>query len=448
MTKDMTVGNPTKLILSFAIPMLIGNIFQQLYNMVDTMIVGRFVGVTALAGVGSTGSMNFLVLGFMIGITSGFSIVISQYFGAGDEEKLRKSVAMSTYLSLFITLIVTTLSLLFTRPLLELMQTPSDIIGYAYSYISIIFGGIVVALLFNLLSAILRALGDSKTPLYFLVIASVINIILDLVFIINFSMGVAGAAFATVISQGVSCILCFFYIKKKCVILKMQRSDWVLDIPLCKQLLRLGLPNAFQCSITAVGVMVLQSTINGLGSTIVAAYTAASKVEQLAMQPSMTIGLAMGTYAAQNLGAGKYERIRLGVRKSIMISFIICIGGGLFVSLFGSTLTTLFVSSDQQEVILASQHYLNTVSLFFFVLGLLFIYRSTLQGLGNAIIPFWSGVIELVMRVGVALILSQMIGFTGICLAGPFAWTGAAILLGISYYKTIHRIEKKALFVS
>lgn len=448
MTKDMTVGNPTKLILSFAIPMLIGNIFQQLYNMVDTMIVGRFVGVTALAGVGSTGSMNFLVLGFMIGITSGFSIVISQYFGAGDEEKLRKSVAMSTYLSLFITLIVTTLSLLFTRPLLELMQTPSDIIGYAYSYISIIFGGIVVALLFNLLSAILRALGDSKTPLYFLVIASVINIILDLVFIINFSMGVAGAAFATVISQGVSCILCFFYIKKKCVILKMQRSDWVLDIPLCKQLLRLGLPNAFQCSITAVGVMVLQSTINGLGSTIVAAYTAASKVEQLAMQPSMTIGLAMGTYAAQNLGAGKYERIRLGVRKSIMISFIICIGGGLFVSLFGSTLTTLFVSSDQQEVILASQRYLNTVSLFFFVLGLLFIYRSTLQGLGNAIIPFWSGVIELVMRVGVALILSQMIGFTGICLAGPFAWTGAAILLGISYYKTISRIEKKALFVS
>lgn len=444
MIKDMTIGNPTKLILSFAIPMLIGNIFQQLYNMVDTMIVGRFVGVDALAGVGSTGSMNFLILGFMIGIASGFSIVISQYFGAGDETKLRKSVAMSVYLSVGITIVVTVLSLILARPLLELMKTPSDIIEHAYTYISIIFAGIVVTLFFNLLSAILRALGDSKTPLFFLIIASIVNIVLDLVFILNFKMGVAGAAYATLIAQGVSCLLCFFYIKKKCTLLKMKKEDWALDIPLCKQLLGLGIPNAFQCSVTAIGVMVLQSAINGFGSTVVAAYTAASKVEQMAMQPSMTIGMAMGTYAAQNLGAGKFDRIRLGIRKSIMISFIICISGGILVSLFGGPLTTLFVSGEQQAVIQASKQYLYTVSIFFFVLGLLFIYRSTLQGLGNAIIPFWSGVVELVIRVGVALILSRMIGYAGICLAGPLAWTGAAILLAWSYYRTIHRLEKQA----
>lgn len=444
MIKDMTVGNPTKLILSFAIPMLIGNIFQQFYNMVDTMIVGRFVGVDALAGVGSTGSMNFLVLGFMIGIASGFSIIISQSFGAGDETRLRKSVAMSVYLSIAITIIVTILSLALTRPLLELMQTPEDIMEHAYTYISIIFAGIIVTLCFNLLSAILRALGDSKTPLLFLVIASLINIVLDLVFIINFKMGVAGAAYATVISQGISCILCFLYMKKKCTILRMKKEDWIIDIPLCKQLLSLGIPNAFQCSVTAIGVMVLQSTINGFGSTIVAAYTAASKVEQLAIQPSMTIGLAVGTYAAQNLGAQKLDRIRLGIRKSIVISFVICISSGILLTLLGGPLTTLFVSGEQQAVIAASKQYISTVSIFFFVLGLLFIYRSTLQGLGNAIIPFWSGVVELIMRVGVALILSRMIGFSGVCLAGPFAWTGAAILLAISYYRTIHRLEKEA----
>lgn len=448
MIKDMTVGNPTKLILSFAIPMLIGNIFQQFYNMVDTMIVGRFVGVDALAGVGSTGSMNFLVLGFMIGIASGFSIIISQSFGAGDETRLRKSVAMSVYLSIAITIVVTILSLVFTRPLLELMQTPEDIMEHAYTYISIIFAGIVVTLCFNLLSAILRALGDSKTPLLFLVIASLINVVLDLVFIINFKMGVAGAAYATVISQGISCILCFLHMKKKCTILRMSKEDWIIDIPLCKQLLNLGIPNAFQSSVTAIGVMVLQSTINGFGSTIVAAYTAASKVEQLAIQPSMTIGLAVGTYTAQNLGAQKFDRIRLGIRKSIVISFIICIGSGILLSLLGGPLTTLFVSGEQQAVITASKQYINTVSIFFFILGLLFIYRSTLQGLGNAIIPFWSGVVELIMRVGVALILSRMIGFSGVCLAGPFAWTGAAILLGISYYRAIHRLEKEHAIVT
>lgn len=443
MVRDMTSGNPTKLLLAFAVPMLIGNIFQQFYSMVDTMIVGRFVGVNALAGVGSTGSMNFLVLGFVNGLAVGFSIIVSQYFGAGDEKKLRQSVAMSTYLCIIMTIILTIGSLLLAKPLLRLMNTPSDIIDYASTYISIIFAGIGIIFIYNLLASILRALGDSKTPLYCLMVAAVVNIILDFVFIVFFSMGVAGAAIATLIAQTVSCILCFYYIKKRCAILKMQKEDWTLDLPLCSKLLKIGLPTAFQFSITAIGVMILQSAVNGFGSTTVAAYTAASRVEQLATLPASTFGVAMATYVGQNLGAQKFDRIRLGIKKCIMVSMIFCIVGGVIVSTFGGFLTTLFVSSEQQEVILASKQYLNTVSLFFWVLGLLFIYRNALQGLGNAVIPLWSGFLELLMRVGVALVLSKLIAYQGICLAGPIAWVAATILLITSYYRTINKLQNQ-----
>ena len=445
MVKDMTTGNPTKLLLAFAVPMLIGNIFQQFYSMVDTMIVGRFVGVNALAGVGSTGSMNFLVLGFVNGLAVGFSIIVAQYFGAGDEKKLRRSVAMSTYLAIGLGILLTILSLLFTRPLLELMNTPSDIIDHAYTYISIIFAGIGITFAYNLLASILRALGDSKTPLYCLIVASIVNVVLDLVFVINFSMGVAGAAWATIIAQIVSCIMCLFYIKKKCAILKMHKEDWILDLELCKKLMKMGIPTAFQFSITAVGVMILQSTVNGFGSTTVAAYTAATKVEQLASQPAATLGVAMATYAGQNLGAKKFDRIHLGIKKCVMISMVICIGGGLLVSICGGFLTTLFVSAEHQEVIALSKQYIITVSLFFWVLGLLFIYRNALQGLGNAVVTLWSGVTELVMRIGVALILSKLIAYQGICFAGPIAWVAATIFLIISYHKHIKKLETQHL---
>lgn len=441
MVKDMTVGNPTKLIFSFAMPMLIGNIFQQFYSMADAVIVGRFVGVPALAAIGATGAMNFLVLGFVMGLTTGFSIIVAQFFGCNDEDKLRKSVAMSVYLSIIGTILITILSLVLSKPLLIFMNTPADILEDANKYISIVFAGIIVTIFYNLLSSILRALGDSKTPLYFLIVSSIINIILDLIFVINFSMGVAGAAYATVISQAVSCILCLIYISKKHPILKLKKNDWHIDYRIINKLLKLGIPTALQTSVTAIGVMVIQSTINNFGSTIVAAYTAAAKVEQLATQPGLTFGLAMATYTGQNLGAGNIERIGIGLKKCIKLSMGFCIIGTILVILFGANLTQLFVSGEQYEVIAASKQYLNIVSVFFFVLGLLFIYRNALQGLGNAFVPLLSGALELLMRVGVALTLSNYIGYTGICLASPIAWIAATILLMVAYYRTIKNLK-------
>lgn len=440
MVKDMTSGNPTKLILSFAVPMLIGNLFQQFYSMVDAIIVGRFIDVSALAAVGATGAMTFFVIGFSIGLTTGFSIIVSQRFGSGDEDGLRVSVTMSILLSIAVTIVLTVISVLGARPLLEFMNTPADIIDDAYIYLVIVFAGNFSMVFYNLVSSILRALGDSKTPLYFLILSSLINVVLDLVFIIYFSSGVAGAAYATVASQAISFILCFIYMFAKFPILKLKRSDWKLNKDMVKELLRLGIPTALQNSVTAIGVMVLQTAINGLGSVKVAAYTAASKVEQLATQPMMTFGMAMATYAGQNLGAGKIDRIRLGLRKCMKISMISCVIAMVIVIFFGWLLTQMFVSSTETEVIQLSQEYLTTIAFFFCVLGTLFIYRSTLQGIGNSAIPLLSGFMELVMRVAASLILVYFFGFFGICIASPIAWIGGTVPLIIAYYRDMKRL--------
>ncbi|MEG0615578.1 MAG: MATE family efflux transporter, partial [Oscillospiraceae bacterium] len=266
MVRDMTSGNPTKLIFSFAVPMLIGNVFQQFYNMVDAIIVGRFVGVNALAAVGATGAMSFLILGFVIGLTVGFSVIVSQRFGANDEAGLRQAVTMSVLLSIVGTIVITTASMLSARTLLEFMKTPKDIIDDAFIYIFIICGGIFATIFYNLLSAILRALGDSKTPLIFLIISSIINVVLDILFVKTFNMGVAGAAYATVAAQAISGVMCLFYINKKYPILHLHKSDWAINWQTIFQLLKLGLPTAIQNSVTAVGVMIVQTAVNLLGS--------------------------------------------------------------------------------------------------------------------------------------------------------------------------------------
>ena len=313
MTKDMTTGSPVKLILFFSIPLLIGNIFQQFYSMVDTIIVGRFLGVKALAAVGSTGSMSFLILGFVLGLCSGFSVLISQKFGANDNEGLREAVASSIILSVIMAIIITIISIFTAKPLLHLMNTPNDIINDSYSYIVVIYAGTTAAFFYNMISSILRALGDSKTPLYFLIVSSILNIILDLVFIINFKMGVAGAAYATVIAQGVAGLLCLIYTSKKFSMLKLEKKHFIAGTKHFVNHLKIGIPMALQFSITALGVIILQAAINAFGSNVVAAHTAASKVEQLVMQPSITFGVTMATYCAQNLGAGNIERIKEGV---------------------------------------------------------------------------------------------------------------------------------------
>lgn len=443
MSNDMTKGHPLKLILWFAVPMLIGNIFQQFYSMADTIVVGQFIGVQALAAVGSTGGIFFFVLGFVMGLTNGFSVIISQRFGAEDYHGLRKAVAMSILVSLIISSIVTVLSVNGVYTLLEMMKTPADIIQESYRYAVVMFSGTIASIAYNTISSILRALGDSKTPLLFLIIASILNVVLDIVFIVNFHMGVEGTAVATLLAQGISFLLCLIYTSHYYPILHLTREDFRWDGHLVKELLKIGIPGALSSSITALGIMILQGTINQLGSDTVAAYTAGTKVEQFFTMPTMTIGMAMATFAGQNLGAGKIDRIKEGLKSSAIAVFVYSILGGFLLYHFGGYFTQLFISADQSHVIGIAQEYLSFISVLCWLLGLLFVYRSTIQGLGNGFVPMLSGIMELMMRVIIALILTKKLGFLGICLANPIAWIGADILLIPYYYHMIHQLSKK-----
>ncbi len=365
MMTDMTKGNATKLILAFTVPILIGNLFQQLYSMVDTAIVGQFVGVQALAAVGSTGGLIFLVQGFVNGLTHGFSVIVSQRYGANDEEGIKKATATSIYLSAIATVVLTIICVLGAKSILQLMNTPADIMDEASLYVIIFFGGLVATIVYNLLASLLRAFGDSKTPLYFLILASITNIVLDLILIINFKMGVAGAAIATVVSQGLSGFLCYLYMLKKFDILALKKEHFKYDPLLVKELMFVSLPMALQYSITAIGVMILQVAVNSFGSTTVAAFTAASKVEQLVVQPGIALGMTMATYSAQNLGARQIERVRQGVRQCTWITLITNALAGVIVVLFGSYIVQLFIPSENMDALPLSQQYLNTVSIFF-----------------------------------------------------------------------------------
>lgn len=442
-TNDMTKGNPVKLILLFSIPLLIGNVFQQFYSMVDTIIVGRFVGVESLAAVGSTGSMVFLVNGFVMGLTSGFAVLVSQRFGAKDEKGLKKAVASAIILTVISIILVTTISLLGAKPLLRLMRTPENIIGDAYTYIRIIYGGIIATVSYNLVASILRALGDSKTPLYFLIVSSVLNVILDLVFIINFKMGVAGAAYATIISQGVSAILCLIYTYNKFTILRLKKEDFKVKKRYYHKHLKIGIPMALQFSITAIGIMTVQGALNVFGSTVIASYTAASKAFQLVMQPAATLGVATATYCGQNLGAKNYERIKEGVKACTKVSIISSIIASMALVFLGKYFVMMFIENPDIQILGYAQEVLNVSAIFFIPLGLIFVYRNALQGMGESFIPMMAGVYELLARALVAFTLPNVLGFTGICLADPVAWLAAAIPLGLTYFNRIKKITKE-----
>lgn len=444
MTKDMTKGSPWRLIFFFTIPVLLGNIFQQLYSMVDTIIVGRFVSVEALAAVGATGSIYFLVIGFATGITSGFGIVIAQKFGSGDEHAVRRSIGTSTMLCLIITVILTVLSLSTSRLVLELMHTPADIIEDAILYINIIYAGIFASMFYNMIASVLRALGDSKTPLYFLVLSSVLNVILDLVLIINFHMGVAGAGIATVFSQLVSAILCTLYALKHYPILKMHRTDFKLNKGFSWAHLSVGLPMALQFSVTAVGVMVLQSALNVFGSQVIASFTAASKVENLVTQTMNSLGTTMATFCGQNLGAGKWDRIKKGINIGIIISIGCVILGAAINFIGGPAFTRLFMTNPTDEIIGYARTYLNTTSLFYPFLAAIYLFRNSLQGMGDAMIPMIGGIAELLSRLLVAVILPGIIGYMGVCLASPAAWVVTGSILAVRYILLIRKKLKNA----
>lgn len=441
MTNDMTKGNPLKIFIFFSIPLLIGNVFQQLYSMVDTIIVGRFVGVDALAAVGSTGSMFFLVNGMILGLTSGFGVLVSQKFGAKDEVGIKKAVASNIMLTLISTLLMTIIALLVKNPLLRIMNTPENIFDNANAYITIIFAGLITQALYNMSAGILRALGDSKTPLYFLIISSILNVILDLVFIINFKMGVSGAAYATNIAQGFSALLCLIYSYKKFQVLRLKKEDFKVESNYYKKHLKVGIPMGLQFSVTAIGVIIVQSAINVFGSIVIASYTASSKVLQLVMQPSISFGVTIATYAGQNLGARRFDRIKNGMKIMNKVSIVTSLIAGAVLVLLGKYFVTLFIEKPRPEIFDYAQQVFNYSAVFFIPLGFIFVYRNVLQGMGESFVPMMAGVYELVARAIVAFTLPKFIGFTGICLSDPIAWIAAVIPLMITYYKKMKKIE-------
>ena len=435
MTKDMTSGNPLRLIIGFAIPMFLGMLFQQFYSMVDTVIVGKFLGVGPLAGVGSTSSLNFLVIGFCTGVCNGFAIPVSQMFGAKRDSELRRFVANSAWLCVIFSVVITTAIVACCRPLLTLMHTPEDIFEYAYVYIVIIFLGIPTTFLYNVTAAIIRSLGDSRSPVVFLAIASGINIVLDIVFIVAFHMGVEGPALATVISQGISGLLSLFYMKKKFEILRISKEEWKMRGSYMKTLCYMGIPMGLQYSVTAIGTLVIQAAINGFGSMTVAGVTAAQRINAFISCPIEAIGATMAPYSGQNMGAGKLDRVGKGLRDASLLGFVISAVLFVFVLLTGKQLSLLFLDTADAQVVAYSYRFLVFTAAGYCLLVLVNTVRFTIQGMGFSVFAITSGVLEMIARSLAGLVVVPLIGYTGICLAHPMAWIFAdAFLIPAFFY--------------
>ncbi|MFI3169105.1 MAG: MATE family efflux transporter [Faecalibacterium sp.] len=441
MTKDMTKGSPIRLIISFAIPLMLGSLFQQFYSMADTIIVGKFVGVEALAAVGSTGSLNYLILGCAVGICCGFAIPVAQSFGAHDMTELRRFFANSIWLSVIFAVVVTTISVLLTRNILVMMNTPDNIIALSDAYIRTIFAGIPATLLYNIVSAMMRALGDSKHPLYFLIFASFLNIGLDIFFILGLNLGVFGAALATVISQGVAGGISFWYMMKHFPELHCNREERKFSVVHCKRLCYIGIPMGLQCSITAIGGVVLQSAVNGLGSTVVAAQTAGSKASMMFTTPIESIGTTIATYCSQNLGAHRIDRIKKGVWQGFLFAVACSVVAWMGIHFFDRVLVELFVDAAETEIIEKACEILFWGSSFYIILAILIVYRYAIQGLGFSGFAMLAGVAEMIARAGMAQFCSGEHGFLIACLANPMAWLAATIFLVPAYFGVMRRIS-------
>lgn len=444
MQTDMTVGKPMKMLLNFTIPVFIGNVFQQFYSMADAVIVGKFVGTKGLAAVGATGTITFLILGFLMGLTTGFTVLTSQKFGAGKMDEMRRTVGNAAILSVVIAVVMTAVSMLGMRGLLELMNTPEDIFDEAYSYVMIICAGIFTQVLYNMVSSILRALGNSKTPLYFLILAAGLNIVLDLVFIICFHWGAPGAAWATVISQGVSGVLCLVYICKAVPELHLKREDWHFNKDIAKKQVLVGIPMGLQFSITAIGTMMVQSSLNIFGSYAVAAFTAGCKIENIFTQAFGAIGTTISTYNAQNIGARKLDRVRRGFRSADVIGCVYAVISGAILFFFGKYFSYIFISDNADIVIPMVDTYLRCVGLFLIPLYVVNCYRNGYQGMGYGVLPMFSGVAELVGRGVMAVVASKKESYVMACMASPMAWVVATVLL-LAIYSFVMKDMKKKL---
>lgn len=429
MVKDMTNGSPSKHILGFAVPMLFGMLFQQFYNLVDTIIVGKTLGVEALAGVGATGSINFMIIGFCMGVCNGFVIPVAQCFGAKKPADLRKYVFNGYICSIVFAIVLTLASVIFCRRILIVMNTPADIIDHAYNYIVVIFIGIPTVFLYNMVSGVIRSLGDSKTPVVFLVLSSIINVVLDFFLILVCKMGVAGAGWATVTSQLISGLTCLIYMYKKYDILKGDKSERVLDRRFITNLCMNGVPMGLQYSITAIGSTILQAAVNTLGSTYVAAMTAGSKMFNFTCCPFDALGSTMATYAGQNVGAAKIKRLGQGVRSAMIIGSVYSVLSLIALYFTTDYIALLFVNASETTIIALTRQFILASACFYIPLTGVNVVRFCIQGMGFSVFAISAGILEMIGRAFAAIILIPSIGFMGACLASPIAWIAADAFL-------------------
>lgn len=442
--KNMTEGKPVSLIVSFALPLMVGNVFQQLYTVVDTMVVGKALGVGALAALGAADWLNWMMLGTIQGLTQGFAILMAQEFGAGNMGKLKKVIGNSAVLAMLCAVVLLVSGQLLAAWALQLLQTPPEIMGNALLYLRIMFLGVPVVMSYNFFASILRALGDGKTPLYAMIVASIVNIVLDLLFVLGFRLGIAGAAVATLLAQIVSGLYCLWHIRKL-EELSLQKQDFTLKPELSVKLFLLGLPMAFQNAIISVGGMIVQFVVNGFGVLFIAGFTATNKLYGVLEMAATSYGYAMITYVGQNLGAGRVNRIRKGVRSALGIALLTSVVIAAVMLLCGRVILGWFISGTPREVEQTMQiayFYLTVMSICLPILYVLHVVRSAIQGMGNTVLPMASGIAEFVMRAGTAILLPMVVGEIGIFFAEIAAWTGADVILIISYFAVLRSVER------
>lgn len=427
-TTNFTQGQPLKQIFLFALPLVFGTLFQQLYSFIDTVIIGRFLGETALAAVGVTYSLNFLILGFIQGCMVGFGVPISQAFGAKEKTEVHRYWWNGVWLCILLSILFTVATVLLSVPLLRLISTPEDILPMASAYIRVIFLGIPLTILYNYSASVLRALGDSKHPFYHLLLSSLLNIVLDLLFVAILSLGVVGAALATVISNGVSGLFNLYVLLKRTPFFRIKREEMPFQVSHAKRLCVIGLPMGFEYSVSAIGAVIMQDAINGLGSAAIAGQTAGEKIRQMFTLPMESVGMAMATYVAQNAGAKRVDRIKTGIRDGLIIQYIYCIVVYLIIYVGKGAFVYLVLGETSSETALLAIEYLARISALFFLHGTLMILRNTLQGMGHSVQAVISGVGELIGRAwGSWLAVGGGLGFTAICYANPLAWAVAIL---------------------
>ena len=442
--KDMTKGSPLSLIVSFALPLMVGNIFQQMYTVVDTMVVGKALGVDALAALGATDWLYWMLLGMVQGVTQGFGILMAREFGAKQFESLRSVVGSATFLSALSALLFLIVGQMVAEPVLVILNTPAEIMDWSLLYLRIMFFGIPVVMAYNLLATILRSLGDGQTPLYAMIVAAISNIILDLLFVLVFHWGIAGAAIATLIAQGISSVYCLLKIKR-IEFLTLHKSHFVLKPAMAGRLLGLGSPMAAQNAIIAVGGMIIQGVVNGYGVAFIGGFTASNKLYGVLEIAATSYGYAMITYVGQNLGAGKLDRIRKGMRCATAVAVATSAVIAVVMLVFGNSIVGAFISGTPEEVAEATKvgyTYLSIMSICLPMLYILHVSRSAVQGMGNTVLPMVSGIAEFIMRTGGVLLLPALIGENGIFIAEVLAWAGADMILIPSYFITMKKISQ------